>query len=139
MKLINGMETIRIVLFIALAVVLMLIWTAWQKDYGDKVADAIDGEINKIIQQASKTAKKILVEHKDLLVKLATTLITKETIEGDELESMLKDVKTAIPMEEVPPAVVTREPVEKKKSRSSGRRAPLMPPTFPEQAPATSE
>jgi YidC/Oxa1 family membrane protein insertase len=30
------METIRIALFIALAVVLMLIWTAWQEDYGDK-------------------------------------------------------------------------------------------------------
>jgi len=30
------METVRIVLFIALAVVLMLIWTAWQEDYADK-------------------------------------------------------------------------------------------------------
>jgi cell division protease FtsH len=112
---------------------------AEQKDYGDKVADAIDGEINNIIQQAFKTAKTILVEHKDLLVKLATTLITKETIEGDELESMLKDEKTAIPIEEDPPAVVTREPVEKKKFRSSGRRVPLMPPAFPEQAPAISD
>ena len=35
-----------------------------QKDYGDKIADAIDEEVNKIIQQAHKTADGILGENK---------------------------------------------------------------------------
>ncbi len=59
-----------------------------QKDYGDKIADAIDEEVNKIIQQAHETAEKILTENKATLVVLAKKLVVQETLEGAELEAL---------------------------------------------------
>ena len=62
-----------------------------QKDYGDKVADAIDEEVNKIIQRAHETAEKILTENKSKLVLLAEKLITQETLEGEKLEALFNE------------------------------------------------
>jgi cell division protease FtsH len=46
-----------------------------QRDYGDKVADQIDTEVNRIIKTAHDTALKILKENKDKLIQLAKTLL----------------------------------------------------------------
>lgn len=62
-----------------------------QKDYGDKVADMIDEEVNKIIQQAYETAKRILTENKPKLIQIAEKLITLETIEGEKLEALFNE------------------------------------------------
>jgi cell division protease FtsH len=59
-----------------------------QKDYGDKVADAIDEEINGAIQEAHDTAIRILTENKDKLKELAEQLIAQETLEGERLEKV---------------------------------------------------
>jgi len=45
-----------------------------QKDYGDKVADEIDEEINRIIQSAHRVAKRILTENKPTLKRVAEEL-----------------------------------------------------------------
>jgi len=44
---------------------------AEQKDYGDKVADTIDEEVNKIIQSAHRVAKRILIKNKPKLIQIA--------------------------------------------------------------------
>ena len=62
-----------------------------QKDYSDKTANLIDEEINKIIQGAYTTAKKILTKNKAKLIQIAQRLITKETLEGEELEALFKE------------------------------------------------
>jgi cell division protease FtsH len=62
-----------------------------QKDYGDKLADDIDAEINRIIQQAQDTAKEILTENRSKLELIAQRLIAEETLEGEELEKLFKE------------------------------------------------
>ncbi len=62
-----------------------------QKDYGDKLADAIDAEINRIIQQAQETAKEILTKNRSKLDLIAKKLIAEETLEGEELEALFKE------------------------------------------------
>src|SRR3990170_3083060 len=59
-----------------------------QRDYGDKMADAIDNEVNGIIQEAYETARRILTENRDKLVHLAERLIAEETLEGDGLDAL---------------------------------------------------
>ena len=59
-----------------------------QKDYGDKMADAIDVEIDSLINDAYDVARQILTENRAKLVQIAETLIAKETIEGVELEAL---------------------------------------------------
>jgi cell division protease FtsH len=65
---------------------------AEQKDYGDKLADAIDAEINRIIQQARDTAKAILTKNRSKLELIAKKLIAEETLEGEELEALFKEL-----------------------------------------------
>jgi len=62
-----------------------------QKDYGDKVADAIDAEINRIIEGARDTAREILTKNRPKLELIAQRLIAKETLEGEELETLFKE------------------------------------------------
>ncbi len=59
-----------------------------QKDYGDKIANAIDEEVHNIIEQAYEVAKKILTENKPRLVHIAEKLVTEETVEGKKLEKL---------------------------------------------------
>ena len=62
-----------------------------QKDYGDAVANVIDAEINRIIQQAQDTAREILTENRSKLELIAQRLIAEETLEGEELETLFKE------------------------------------------------
>jgi len=59
------------------------------KNYSEGVAVKIDDEVEKIILEAQKEAEKILKENKDLLTKIAKTLIEKETIEREEFEELI--------------------------------------------------
>jgi cell division protease FtsH len=61
---------------------------AEQKDYGDKIADVIDEEVEQLIQHAHGVATEILTKNKGKLVQLAEALIANETIEGEELEAL---------------------------------------------------
>jgi len=62
-----------------------------QKDYGEKVADAIDAEVNRIIQQAQEMAREILTKNRSKLELIAQRLIAEETLEGEELEALFKE------------------------------------------------
>ncbi len=62
-----------------------------QKDYGDKVADTIDAEVSRIIQQAQDTAREILTTNRSKLELIARRLIAEETLEGEELEALFKE------------------------------------------------
>jgi cell division protease FtsH len=70
-----------------------------QKDYSDSTAELIDREIDNIIRKQYDTATKILTDYKNVLVKLAETLISKETLDYDDLEKLFKEVvpPTALP------------------------------------------
>ncbi len=60
-----------------------------ERPYGEDTAELIDQEINEIITQSYSKAKSLLSEHIDNLHALAKRLIENETVEGDELRSML--------------------------------------------------
>lgn len=62
---------------------------ATQRDYGDKVADAIDEEVKKMIEDAENTARDILTNNKEKLIQIANYLIANETVEGEQLEKLL--------------------------------------------------
>lgn len=108
-----------------------------QKDYGDKIADIIDEEIDGIIQSAYEVAKKVLTENKAKLIQMAQTLVVKETIEAEELEALFKrpvvPLQPETPTESVPALTAKKEPATKPK------KTPKVIPPFPEGAPAPSD
>jgi len=63
-----------------------------QKDYGDKIADEIDSEISVLINNAYDGARDILTKNKAKLVQIAQRLIVEETLEGEKLEALFKEL-----------------------------------------------
>lgn len=59
-----------------------------QRDYGEKVAEAIDQEISHLISDASKTALLLIHEHKNKLEEIVKALLEKETLEKEEFEKI---------------------------------------------------
>ncbi len=68
---------------------------AENRNYSEEVAFKIDKEVEKIIENAYSRAKELLVKNKSKLKKIAKNLLEKETLEGEELDSLLKGVKLA--------------------------------------------
>jgi cell division protease FtsH len=60
------------------------------KDYSERTSLEIDREIDRIISEASALATKVLTENMDMLTKLTDALISRETLDTDELEALFK-------------------------------------------------
>jgi cell division protease FtsH len=60
-----------------------------EPDYSQDVAQAIDGEIRRIIAEAHERARGVLTEHRQMLDSLAAILIERETIDRGEFEALL--------------------------------------------------
>jgi len=56
------------------------------KEYSEKTAEEIDIEVRQIVSEAYKNAKKILVDHKDKLDKVASELLEKEVLNKEDFE-----------------------------------------------------
>jgi len=106
-----------------------------QRDYGDTVADLIDEEINRLIAEAHGRARQVLTENKEKLIQVAEQLIIRETVEGEELDALL-DEAVAAP---VTPARVSVVKPTKAKAKPVRKKIPIIPPTMPQQAPATPD
>lgn len=60
-----------------------------EKDYSENTAEAIDAEVSRFIKEAQETAKKILDDKKDILHRLVSELLEKETIEKEEFNKLV--------------------------------------------------
>ena len=60
-----------------------------EKDYSEKTAILIDEERKKIVDQCKKKAKELLVSNEDKLRTLATTLLERETLDGEEVHEIV--------------------------------------------------
>jgi len=60
-----------------------------EKEYSQKIGDAIDAEVSKIINEAYKRAEGILTKHRPALDAIAAKLIEVETLEQDEYEKVI--------------------------------------------------
>jgi cell division protease FtsH len=62
---------------------------AQPKDYSEETAIAIDNEIKRIVLENYERAKALIVQHLDRLHRLATTLLEKEVLAGEEIDEVL--------------------------------------------------
>lgn len=70
---------------------------ASDRDFSNETAASIDGEVRLLVDHAYKRAKDVLVNNRHLLDQLAEMLVEKETVDAEELQSLLanNDVKMA--------------------------------------------
>jgi len=110
---------------------------AEQKDYGDKVADTIDEEVNRIIQSAHRAARKILIKNNPKLIQIAEKLIAQETLEGEGLESLFSESTSAT----IPEATAASAPTPtaaSAKTKPVSKKTRVSPRLLPKQAPAST-
>ncbi len=63
---------------------------AQHKDYSEKTAEEIDSEIRKIITDRYEYSKRLLSDNRDLLEKLASALLEKETLDSAQIDAIIK-------------------------------------------------
>jgi cell division protease FtsH len=61
-----------------------------QRNMSNETAQAIDGEIRRIVDEGYARAKHLLQEHRDELESLAKALLEYETLSGDEIKTVLE-------------------------------------------------
>ena len=85
-----------------------------------QVAYEIDTEVRKIIESCHQLAKKIIEEHKADLIKIADTLMEKETLTAEEIEELLKkETKEEAKAEEPVKKTVTRKATVKAEPKTA--------------------
>ena len=60
------------------------------KDYSEAKAEEIDGEVFRLVTEGYEKAKKILTENMDALHRLSQALLEHETIDGGEVDMLVK-------------------------------------------------
>lgn len=56
--------------------------------FGEEVVNQVGNQIRVLIDNSYETAQKILIEHRDILDKVAEKLLEKEKISAEEFESL---------------------------------------------------
>jgi cell division protease FtsH len=59
----------------------------------DDTAKAIDNEVKEIVENGHQQALDILAQNRDLLEEIAQEILSKEVIEGEQLQALLERVK----------------------------------------------
>jgi cell division protease FtsH len=81
-------------------------------NYSEDTALRIDQEVKRILSEARDTARRVLLERRDVLDRLAERLLEIEVVESDELKRILGTPETtdenAIPAEIPPPGPIAR-------------------------------
>jgi cell division protease FtsH len=60
------------------------------KEYSENTAQEIDGEVKRIIDEANRTAKELIEAHRDKLEIIANGLLEYETLDGTQVEEIVR-------------------------------------------------
>jgi cell division protease FtsH len=101
------------------------------KDYSEKTAEDIDGEVRTIVGERYDYAKQLLLDNRETLEKVAERLLDKETLDADELEDVItgnngstaKDEKLVKESDEVKKAEGVEEAKDDKKDNDENGAA----------------
>ncbi len=91
-----------------------------ERNYSEETASLIDREINRIIDEAYERAKQLLTEHRQVLDRVAEALIERETIDGAELDLLMRGEELppiTPPTQTPPPAPAESDAAQEQKER----------------------
>jgi cell division protease FtsH len=61
-----------------------------ENNFSEQTANKIDAEINRIVTENYSHAKQILLDHKDVLIRLSEALIVWETLDGEQIKAIME-------------------------------------------------
>jgi cell division protease FtsH len=98
-----------------------------QKNYSEKMAEAIDEEIRRLIEHAHDQAVQILTDNRHILDLLSAELIKRETLEGEALDRVFLGLPVEDPAPVVPPPTPPPAPAERPERPVPNPRPRLAP------------
>jgi len=66
-----------------------------QKDYSEKIAAEIDDEVKDIVAERYNYSKKLLLDNKETLLRLANALLDRETLDASEIDDIINGKELA--------------------------------------------
>jgi cell division protease FtsH len=69
------------------------------RNYSETVASEIDKEVRRIVEECYERAKRLLQENRHLLDAIANRLLEKETMDGEELDRLLREMGAPVAVE----------------------------------------
>jgi cell division protease FtsH len=95
-----------------------------EPSYSDEMAQEIDEEIYRLIDEAHQRAAQVLVDHQEALHEIAAILIDHETIGKEQFERLLRgEPEQNVLAHDPPPAQRTRNPRRKRAAKPRPSRA----------------
>ncbi len=91
---------------------------AQHQDYSEETAIQIDKEVKKLVLACYAKAKKLLDGNRDSLIRVAEALLEYETLNSDEVKSIIKGEKIHRELEVEPPDAPAPEQKEKEEEKS---------------------
>ncbi len=82
-----------------------------ERDFSEETASAIDKAIHKLLEEAYGDAKKMLLEHKDILIALSEQLYERETLDAEEIDDLIRKhggAQYLPPKKETPPGTPSK-------------------------------
>ncbi|HEX5633782.1 MAG TPA: cell division protein FtsH, partial [Gemmatimonadales bacterium] len=74
-----------------------------RREVSERTAELVDDEVKRFLDEAHAKARLLLTEHRDLLERIALTLLERETIDREDLEFLVRG-DALPPRPSVPPA-----------------------------------
>lgn len=68
-----------------------------QKQYGEKTADCIDAEVQRLVSEMYQRARQLMREQEPILREAAQRLLQEEVMDGDALRQFLEERRVALP------------------------------------------
>ncbi len=105
-----------------------------EKEYSEKTAEAIDGEVKKITNEAYQQAKELIEANKDNLQKIAKALLKYETLDADDVKLILEGGRLDKPT--VADLLAAEQAKNNEKARNNETEHPEAEPKEPRGQPA---
>ncbi|MCU0620920.1 MAG: ATP-dependent zinc metalloprotease FtsH, partial [Gemmatimonadales bacterium] len=101
-----------------------------RREVSERTSEMVDDEVKRFLDEAYAKARAILTDHRDLLERIAATLLDRETIDRDDLDHLVRGEPLSPPRSSLPPASA---PASTPKPAPASRAQPLLgtPPAEP--------
>ena len=77
-----------------------------ERDFSDETAATIDAEVRRLVDYAYNKCRKTVEDNRELLTRIAESLIEKETLDGDEFQSIIDANPVIMPAPDPEPVAI---------------------------------
>ncbi|WP_437673338.1 ATP-dependent zinc metalloprotease FtsH [Sorangium sp. So ce131] len=94
-------------------------FTSRRRDYSETIANQIDDEVRRFILDAHAEARRLLTDNREILERLATALLERETLDAEEVDAIVSGRELPQRQRVVIPSYSDRERAAKEKRRAA--------------------